>query len=321
MKVIFKYLKIIIFTISIFILFYILKNSFNSKEFTNLIFKSEKKYLILCLLIVITEVIFKSIRLKEISKPFDINYSLFDFIKIQTISISFSIITPGRIGEFTKIYLLNDKYKDKLLISTFICIFERFFDIFILCFFSLVLSLFVLNNSHITSLIIISFLLMILSVYLLINIKKFEKLLKKTLPYNLYKIIEVFILNKDKLISKIPITILITSIVWSINSFVQLLVLYSLNFQQSLNYLLLIIGINAVVSIMSILTILPLGIGTMDVSALFLYKNILKLKTETILFLLNVSRFLSIISLLILFIPFIIFQPNLINLLKNKNSG
>lgn len=318
MKVVFKYLKIIIFLLSVFILFYILKNSFDSKEFTSLILKSDKKYLILCILVIVFEVFLKAVRLKELSNPFDIKYSLLEFTKIQTISISFSLVTPGRVGEFTKIYLLNDKYKDKLLVSTFICIFERFFDIFILCFFSLLLCLFTLDNIFINSLIIFSFLLMILSIYFLFHIDKFEKIIKKLLPYNLHNILDLFISNKDKLISKMPITIIITSIVWIINSLVQLLILNSLGIEGNL---LLINGINAIVAIMSILTILPLGIGTMDVSALFLYKNILELKTETILFLLNASRVFSIIALLLLFIPFIIFEPKLLNFIKRKTPN
>jgi len=317
LKVFFKYLKFFIFLFSIIILFYILKNNFNSKEFVNLIIKSDKKYLILCVVVVFFEIFLKAIRLKEISKPFDINYSLLEFVKIQTISISFSLITPGRIGEFTKIYLLNEKYKDKLFVSTFICIFERFFDIFILCFFSLVLCLFILNNLFITFLVILLFSLMLLSLYLLYNIEKFQNKINKIFPHKFHNILEIFILNKNKLVSKIFITVVITSLIWIINSYIQLLILNSLEIKKNL---ILLIGINAIVSIMSILTILPLGIGTMDVSALFLYKNIFSLKTEIILFILNASRTFSIIALLILFIPFIIIQPKIFELKKNNQN-
>jgi uncharacterized protein (TIRG00374 family) len=263
------------------------------------------------------EIFLKAIRLKEISKPFDINYSLLEFVKIQTISISFSLITPGRIGEFTKIYLLNEKYKDKLFVSTFICIFERFFDIFILCLFSLVLCLFILNNLFITFLVILLFSLMLLSLYLLYNIEKFQNKINKIFPHKFHNILEIFILNKNKLVSKIFITVVITSLIWIINSYIQLLILNSLEIKKNL---ILLIGINAIVSIMSILTILPLGIGTMDVSALFLYKNIFSLKTEIILFILNASRTFSIIALLILFIPFIIIQPKIFELKKNNQK-
>ncbi|MFN4149825.1 MAG: hypothetical protein ACK4IX_02695, partial [Candidatus Sericytochromatia bacterium] len=84
------------------------------------------------------------------------------------------------------------------------------------------------------------------------------------------------------------------------------------------NSLILVIGINAIVSIMGILTILPLGLGTMDFSALFLYSKILSISNEKIVFLLGASRFFGLSVLLAVFIPAILFSRGLTFTLKSK---
>lgn len=315
MKSLFKILKIAVFVAAIALLIVTLKNGFDSRELKSLIASANPLYLIVSILISAVIVILKGKRIQNLSKFFDINISLQEATKIQTISIIFALITPGRAGEFTKIFLLAKERKDLIPSTTLICIFERLVDVLILSFMSLALSFFALRDSSIIYLVILAttgFTAMLIALF---KIDAILNNFSKILPSKIYNFLESFVKNKSKLLKGLPELSVYTFFIWCLDALFQLMFLMSIG--TFVNYP-IAVGINAIVSIMSILTILPMGLGTMDISALFLYDKLLHVPKEQIVFLLAASRLFSISSLLLMILPVFLSQKDfIIGLYKN----
>lgn len=305
MKNLFKVLKVAVFVFSILFIFNILKNDFNSNELKSLIFKADYKLLFASTIVSAILMIIKSFRLQSLAKAFEIPISLLESTKIQLISITFSIMTPGRVGEFTKIFLLAKDKKELIPAGTVICLFERLTDILVLVMMSLVLCLFTLNDPKILLLLILSMIGLISSFLLLFKMEFILNKFSKLIPEKIAKLLNYFVIYKTQMGSKALAIFTYSFVVWSVDGFFQWLILNSVGAEYNL---ITVIGINAIVSIMSILTILPLGLGTMDFSALFLYEKILAIGHEKIVFLLVTARFFSIGVMLLMLLPIMIFQ-------------
>lgn len=324
MKNLVKILKITIFLVAIILLVVILKNGFDSKELKSLMLTANPAYIIFGMFIVSLGVILKGKRLQILARQFDIKNTLPESIKIQCITIVFALITPGRAGEFTKIFLLAKDRKDLIPATTLICIFERLLDVLILVFMSLALCFFSFKDQQMIYLLIFSsFGLLAMIIALLkidIIIKKFERFL----PKKIQNIVVDFSSNKEKLLKKTHIISAYSFVIWCLDGLFQYFLLMSVG---TISILPIVIGINAIVSIMSILTILPMGLGTMDLSALFLYDKLLALPKEKIVFLLASARLFGILTLLLMILPVFISQKDFIfNLYrdmvnKRKSSG
>lgn len=314
MKSLFKVLKATVFIAAIVLLIVMLKNGFDSRELKSLIFSANPLYLILGIVITAIVVVLKGKRIEILSKQFDIDISLLEATKIQTISIIFAMITPGRAGEFTKIFLLAKEKKELIASTTLICIFERLVDVLILCFMSLALSLFALRDNKIIYLVVLATTAFTVGLVALFNIEVFSKRIEKYLPQKINNFIDNFVENKGKLIKKLPEISIYTTIIWSLDALFQCLVLMSVG--TFVNFF-ITIGINSIVALMSILTILPMGLGTMDISALFLYNKLLHISKEQIVFLLASARLFGISTLLLMILPVLFSQKDyVINLYK-----
>lgn len=315
MKNLVKILKITIFIAAIVLLVVMLKNGFDSRELKTLILSANPLYIILSILITAFGVVLKGKRLQILAEQFEIKTTLPESIKIQTISIIFAIITPGRAGEFTKIFLLAKDRKDLIPSTTLICIFERLLDFLILTFMSLALCFFSLKDQKIIYLLIFSAFVLTSMMAVLFKIEIFIDKFEKMLPKKVKDILINFAENKDKLFKQMLKISSYSFIIWCLDGLFQYLILMSIGTVTSLA---IVIGINAIVSIMSILTILPMGLGTMDISALFLYNNMLALPKEKIVFLLACARLFSISTLLLMILPVLISQKDfVVNLYKD----
>lgn len=322
MKSLFKILKITVFIAAIALLVVMLKNGFDSRELKSLITSANPLYLVLSLLISAVIVILKGKRIQNLSKFFNIDVSLQEATKIQTISIIFALITPGRAGEFTKIFLLAKEKKDLIPSTTLICIFERLVDVLILSFMSLALCFFALRDSTIIYLVVLAttgFTAMLIALF---KMDAFLNNFSGILPNRVYNFLKSFVDNKPKLLKGLPELSVYTLIIWCLDALFQIMFLMSIG--TFIRYP-IAVGINAIVSIMSILTILPMGLGTMDISALFLYNKLLEVPKEQIVFLLAASRLFSISSLLLMILPVFLSQKDFIlglyrNITKRKAS-
>jgi uncharacterized protein (TIRG00374 family) len=323
LKNLFNFLKIAVFALAIVFLVIILKNGFNSAELKALILKADYSWIFFGVAVSAVIIVLKGMRLQIISKPFEINFGLAEFIKIQLISITFAIITPGRAGEFTKIYLLAKEKKEHLSAGTVICVFERLLDFLVLTLMSLLLCINTLKSEKITYILLFSAIAFLAFFYLLFKMEVVVEKMAKILPEKIRNFLNYFVTHKSKLFGKLAHISVYTTVIWCLDGYFQWTLLRSIG---SDNPLLIVIGINAIVSIMSILTVLPLGLGTMDFSALFLYSSILKLANEKIVFLLGAARIFSISTLLIMLMPMLIFQKDFLlklfsDLAKKKNPA
>ncbi len=300
----------------------ILGDGFNSTELKALLFKANYSYLTLAILLTAIGIVIKGKRLQILANQFEINSSLWEFTKIQTISITFALITPGRAGEFTKIYLLAKDKKELLPAGTVICIFERLLDFLILTCISLILCIFSLKDQRIMLLLLFSTIALIGIFFVLFKMEIFAEKLLNVIPDKVKNFLSFFKENKRKLFSKSLIISVYSISIWCLDGFIAWIFLKSIGSENSI---LIVIGINAIVSIMSILTILPLGLGTMDLSALYLYNILLNVPKEKIVFILGAARFFSISTLLVMMLPLLLFQKEFIgklyrNVLKRKKA-
>jgi uncharacterized protein (TIRG00374 family) len=317
LKNLFNVLKISVFVIALLALFIILKNGFSSAELKSLILKANFYYLFFSIIITALGIVLKGKRLQIMANPFEINFKLLEFIKIQLISITFAIITPGRAGEFTKIYLLAKEKKEHLSAGTVICVFERLLDFLVLTLMSLILCIFTLKSEKITIIMLFAAFALSAFIFILFRMEVLMEKMTGILPAKVKEFLQYFVTHKDKLFAKLAHISVYTILIWCLDGYFQWTLLRSIG---SENPLIIVIGINAIVSIMSILTILPLGLGTMDFSALFLYSTILKLANEKIVFLLGAARLFSISTLLIMLLPMLIFQKDVLAKLFNDIS-
>ncbi len=76
--------------------------------------------------------ILKSLRWKLLNKSFGINTSWKDALIFYLSAGFLSVITPGRLGEFAKIYFLQRKYQLNLLSATSSVILDRIWDVLVL---------------------------------------------------------------------------------------------------------------------------------------------------------------------------------------------
>jgi uncharacterized protein (TIRG00374 family) len=314
LKNLFNFLKIAVFAAALICLVVILKNGFNSAELKSLILKANYYYLFYSVLISAFIILLKGMRLQILAKPFEINFGLREFIKIQLISITFAIITPGRAGEFTKIYLLAKDKKENLSAGTVICVFERLLDVLVLTLMSLILCIFALKSEKITILLLFSAFALFSFILVLFKMEVLLEKMTKILPPKVKEFLNYFVTHKSKLFSKLVHISGYTIVIWCLDGYFQWILLKSIGTE---NPIFIVIGINAIVSIMSILTILPLGLGTMDFSALFLYSSLLHMANEKIVFLLGAARLFSISTLLIMLLPMLLYQKEFLTKLFN----
>ncbi|MEK7435021.1 MAG: lysylphosphatidylglycerol synthase transmembrane domain-containing protein [Cyanobacteriota bacterium] len=315
MKNLIKFIKVAIFVLALLLIGNILKNDFNSDDFKKLILKADYLYLINTIVIVFISIILKGHRLQIISKQFEIFPSFFEAVKIQIISITFAMITPGRAGEFTKIFLLAKEDKKKLPLTTVICVFERLIDVIILSLAGTILCMFTLNDIKILSLLLLLAICIIMSLFLLFNLGFFMKKFEKYIPNKIKTYVDEFEIHKSKIYSKTPLIVLYSTFIWVIDAFFQWSILKSVG---SSNSIWPIFGINGITAIMGILTILPMGLGTVDISALYLYDKILNVPHEKIVFLLASYRFFGIGTLILMLLPIMVLQKGFVESIYNK---
>lgn len=222
-----------------------------------------------------------SCRWNMIMKTQGIEYSFKDSLTMYAIGFSAGVITPGKFGEFIKVfYLKNDGYS--LGKSFLVTLLDRLFDLFVLIFvayFSLFLFIKIFEKQ-----IFISSLLLVLIVALIV-ILKYKKEVAKNLSERLYQILipqkikrksllnfhdfytDFQLPNYSQLFLIISLTIFVT-----ISSFINAYLL-ALSLGINISFLNLV----ACYSVATLAALIPIsiyGIGIRDISLITLFSYI-----------------------------------------------
>lgn len=267
----------------------------------------------LSLLIVLT----KGLRFHVYLKINNINSRFYDTTLIYAVGIFLSFITPGHVGDFSKVIYIKNLYNVGYKNGVFLNIIDRFFDLFVLILF----SLFILDTLFdLRGIIIYSFIILFMISFLFLFVKYsngiigwFEKKIKRLLKKDFGDLQT----NNEplKLISiktLLPLTLSFIS---------NLIIFYQLYFiSTSLQIKAEFINLSSILALANIVSMLPitiLGLGTRD--ATFISIMGLQGYTPASAFSLSFSFFLfnNIGVLLIGLLLFLVYKKSLF---KNLNK-
>ena len=283
----FKYLQIILTILFIFGIIYFLRH-LDYMAVIALFVKSNKWLFMLAVLTYFLSLLFKIIRLKIISSYYSHPLKLSYAATMQLVAISLAIMTPGRVGEFSKIFMLK-KNNMPLSKSISLIIFERLFDMAFLGFFSFIFAAVIIKNTKLTILLSVFTAACILGVIFIKKILILSKLCPNKYKKLLQELKNLELNNNSYIFALIA---MLTILTWIVDAMLQWLFAWSIGIELNL---FLVLGVLCLSNIVAIFSILPAGIGTMDLSVLFLY-SLLGLSTEASASILIVERFFGLVS-------------------------
>ncbi len=248
----------------------------------DLFVQSNKLWLTLGFIFFMFSIYFKIIRFGAVLKYYGYRLSFKDVTFIQMVGIAIAMMTPGRLGEASKIYLLWQK-KVPGLTGTTLTIFERVFDFLFLSLASIFFVIQFMEGSNLIWAFLALLVVMLVLLFVLRNLhwlrrfipKRFEKLYEKIANLK-------FSGNRRHIIS----IIIYSALTWFAQSLLSWSVLHSLGFSVSP---LAVLGVEAIGTLAAIVSFLPLGIGAQDLSMLFLY-SLLGISNEVAAIVVLVSR-------------------------------
>ncbi len=145
------------------------------------------QFLILTVILMVAEIIFRSLRWRVILSSLGISVSKMESLNLYWLGSFFSVITPGRFGELIKIYFLKNR-GGSVFRSFFSILIDRLLDIFILLLFSFLVFLFFLKSVGIY-MIFFTLILVVALVFIFLVINQnsffhriFGKLIQKIFP-------------------------------------------------------------------------------------------------------------------------------------------
>lgn len=292
-------LKIFISSIFVIIVIYFL-TTIEYSEVIDVLKLSNVSFLIIGLIIFTINYLFKTLRLKGICSYYRSPISFKESLITQITSITLASFTPGRVGEFSKIYLLK-KYKVKGAKTFAIPVLERLFDIFIISVFAMIFVLTLFKVEHFALLTGIILILLIFGIFFIINLRRF----KFIIPKRFHHYVDDLGLNRFnfRLIAILFSTILIW--LWDALGFFMILN----GFHTDISYI-VCIGIQASLAILSLLSILPGGLGSLDLSAfvIFDYFKVTSETTLAILFMVRIASFVIPLLMIASITPIIDFN-------------
>lgn len=179
---------------------------------------------------------------------------------VQMVGIALATLTPGRVGEGSKVILMKKHLKIPISSSFSIIILERVLDVAVLCAGALLLSFYLIEDMVLIIGLFFAFLLLFLYTFL-----RHQHMFIGLVPekYRGYLAVE----RK----SNKPLFILISAAtfsIWGFEAVFQWLLLRAFDTNLSI---FLVFGIFCIGTIMVFFTVLPAGIGTVDASYLLLY--------------------------------------------------
>ena len=259
------------------ILFILILNRLGYKELINVFDEINLYYFVSATLLLLPLLFIKAYRWNYIKKTQGIIFSIKDSFLINNISLAIGFVTPGRLGELTKIfYLKNKNYTiGKSLVSV---ILDRLADLFFLLFLSL-MSLILFFSYFKKTILLLAIIIVFMLLFIFIiksNFVKiiFKKILRLIIPgrykkswslnyHDFFKNIKTYTLNHYLLI------LFITAFSWLIYYIQSFLLLKSIGI-NNISFFYLIIS----VTIAGFITLLPVsisGLGTREATLIFFF--------------------------------------------------
>ncbi len=310
-----KWIQLFLFALTLGGMLFLLGRDFNSQALQVLWQQSSTAVLVLAAGVSAMGLILKSERLRQLTVLFGLPHSYAYCFKTQVLTISFAVLTPGRAGEFSKAFLLTRKYPGQWAAATITMVIERLMDLLALGIASAIFAALVLKDSELP---ILSLSLILLACLLcfcvgLMLLFRFSKRLQNMIPPLLIERLQLWRTAPLQTFLHFSPSLLLTLMAWVADGLFQWLILKAVGLNGPL---LLIIGINAIVAIASVLSLLPIGLGTVDLSAHFLYTTVIALSKEEVVFLVAAGRVLGLGTLLLLAILTIVGDPRLFQNIK-----
>lgn len=262
------------------------------KKIGDLLAQSNKTYLLIGLLFFCLSLIFKITRFGAVTRYYGYKFSFRQTTFIQMVGIAIAMMTPGRLGEATKIYLLKQR-SVPILTGTALTIFERVFDFLFLSLAGLFFALQFMKGSKLTWGFIA---LLAVMLGLLIVLRNLHWLVR-FVPQRFRQIFENFTSVKaaGQKAQLVPLTIF-TILTWTTQAVLSWSVLAALGVHVSP---LAVVGVEAIGTLAAILSFLPLGIGAMDLSMIFLY-SLLGVSNESATIAVFISRTVGFLAPLLI---------------------
>lgn len=284
-----------IMLLTLIALAWLLARDFKGAEFQQVLNRISLAGLGIAMLPGLMALLLKGVRLRYVGESLGLELNLWQGIKYQVIAISLASVTPGRAGEFSKIFLLARNQRDKLALGTLAVIVERVFDLLALGLLALSFCLFQLHNQTL-SLALVGMVLVLagLTFGLLWLGGRDIARLQKLIPARVQSLLSQM---PAIALHRLGIQALLTLVIWFCEALGQWLILQSAGVRVPLWP---VLGINALVAISAILSLLPVGLGTMELSALVLYGS-LHVSQAEVLFLIAAARVLWLAPLFALF--------------------
>ncbi len=221
---------------------------------------AKREYLLMAVPVFILMMFLKIQKLRWISYYYSHGMSFTQAFLVQMVGIALATLTPGRLGEGSKIVLMK-KYLDiPVRTSVSIVVLERLLDVIVLSGGAFLLSLYIVKSmAFLTGLL---FLLIVVAFFLFM---RFPIRLLGFIPEKYRGHLTVEIKNDRFLFAIIVIS---TFLIWASEAVFQWLLLRSFNTHISIY---IVFGIFCISTIAVFFSVLPAGLGTVDLSYLLLY--------------------------------------------------
>jgi uncharacterized membrane protein YbhN (UPF0104 family) len=244
--------------------------------------KAKKLYLGIAGVLFIVMLFLKIQKLSWISRYYSYSMSFSQAALVQMVGIALATLTPGRVGEGSKVILMKRHLKIPISSSFSIVLLERILDVAVLSAGAFLLSFYIVEDMMLLTGVFFLFLIAFLYIFL-----RHQNLFVGLVPekYRRYLAVE----RK----SNSPLFILIcgaTFFIWGSEAVFQWLLLRAFDTHLSI---FIVFGIFCISTIMVFFSVLPAGLGTVDASYLLLYP-LVGVPIEVAASVLLIYRFFSI---------------------------
>lgn len=253
----------------------------------------------------------KAERLFYLSKLLSLPHRRLQCLQYQIVTIALAMMTPARSGEFYKAFLLADFQREKLSVGTLIMFVERFADLLVLAFMGTLMACLLMFHQGSTFSWLMLALLCLLCLLVLLPwlFGRLMHFFEPRLPEKIQRFLKNVLQHKQALGAGLLPLILWTVLIWGVEGLFQWSIFKALGVSISLWA---VIGISAIVSLAGVLSLLPIGLGMVDLSSLLLYAQVIHIGHEQIVLQVNLARVLGIGGLYLLFLLVLITSPKLV---------
>lgn len=294
---------------------WLLAKDFRGADFQRVLARADLGILFLAMLPGLTALLLKGVRLCWLAGGLGFKLSLWQGIKYQVIAISLAMLTPGRAGEFSKVLLLARRDSSRMGAGALTVLLERIQDLIVLGLLALMFCLLHLHSNSLSLALLAMVVVLIgLGAGLLRLASRDASRLHHLIPERLRGLMgEIPSLQKRRLLMQT----LLTGLIWCIEGLGQWLILCSAGFDVPL---LPVLGISALVAIASVLSLLPVGLGTVELSSMVLYGGSLQIPQAGVLYMVAASRVLGLTPLFGLFGLIALFDRELLSEVRARSG-